>query len=887
MAAAFAALVSLQNNLRLIRNHPNHTFSFEEEQIQPLWGRVSFLIDFLKSYNYSHGAIRETTESLELRIARAAQEAEDVIEGHIVDQIRCGKTRSSRFLLDLHKVSEKLHYMRRKALNAFFLLLIAPSGMLEQSTYPSSSSSSTQSTPLLTSSMVGFDDILLQLLHLLARGPLSRRVIPIEGMGGIGKTTLAINAFHHPYIVQHFDVCLWATISQEYSIHKILAQLLSCLRRSTSGTFDEMRERLYKSLFGLRYLIVLDDMWNLKVWDDMNVKSLFPDTNNGSRVVVTTRLADVAYHLGDNGYGIAMSFLDEANSWHLFCQNAFAKQQVCPPELEETARKIVARCKGLPLAIVVVGGHLRKSPTALAYWENVAQSILYSTGNDEQCLNVLSLSYRYLPVHLKPCFLLLGAFPEDEEIFAQDVVKLWIAEGLIQHIDDFRLEDVAVYYLFDLFMRNLILVDKWDYKGAITTFKVHDIVREMCLQTAKEVQFLSVFETAGAIIREHRVVISGEAKHETISSDAPACCLISSRGRYSIHNPHDLKWLRTLSKVVTTLTSELIFQQVNLRYLNLNLVYIPHPVLYYLPSSISLLWNLQILTIIVPDQSKVIAPYGIWEMLQLRQIEVDPICLIDPLPVDQANEMVMRNLYKLLKVENFRLSEVVCKRIPNVRELRLSYCGKVSLYYCPRNLGCLHQLDYLALQFDGNTNWREFATSLTFPSSLRVLRLSGCCGVDWEELTMMVGSLPHLEMLLLFRNSVIGSVWTPVEGKFCHLKTLIIDGCGDLVCWNADNSHFPVLENLNLRDLSKLIEFPSGIGEIATLKSIDLRFCSASSTLSAMRTLLEQLELGNESLRLNVYFRGDEETMESFKNDVREEGLTSSSNLSLRLFSSK
>ncbi|XP_047945736.1 late blight resistance protein R1-A-like [Salvia hispanica] len=273
-------------------------------------------------------------------------------------------------------------------------------------------------------------------------------------------------------------------------------------------------------------------------------------------------------------------------------------------------------------------------------------------------------------------------------------------------------------------------------------------------------------------------------------------------------------------------------------------------------------------------------------MVQLRHIEVDMMCLIDPLPVDEANRMVMKNLYILLKVENLRLSEEVCKRIPNVRELELSYCGEVSWYYCPRNLVCFHQLQNLLLKFEGNSKWREFATSLTFPSSLRVLRLSGC-GVDWEELNMMVGSLPHLENLTLLQNSVIGSVWTPVEGKFCHLKALYIYGCGDLVCWNADNSHFPVLEQLYLEDLCKLIELPSGIGEIATLKHIYLRFCSASSSISAMRTLVEQEELGNESLRLTVSFRGNKEAVESFKNEVRGEGLTSSTNISLHFISSK
>ncbi|KAG6407167.1 hypothetical protein SASPL_130151 [Salvia splendens] len=392
---------------------------------------------------------------------------------------------------------------------------------------------------------------------------------------------------------------------------------------------------------------------------------------------------------------------------------------------------------------------------ALSYWENVAQSILYSTDIDEQCLNVLSLSYRYLPAHLKPCFLLLGAFLEDEEINVKDVFKLWIAEGFIEHFDDIRFEDVAAYYLWELLMRNLIFVVMVDYMGNVLTFKVHDLVREMCQQTAKKEKFLPVFETSGTMMRERQIVINREVNSETITFDAPVRCLICNKGCYGINNLYNLKLLRTLSKVVSTLTSESIFQQVNLRYLKIYLAYIP-------------------------------------------------------------------------------------------------------------------------------SQWREFAMSLTFPSCLRELRLFSC-GVDWEELTMMVGSLPHLEKLSLLQNSVIGSVWTPVEGKFCHLKILTIDGCGDLVCWNADNSHFPVLKYLYLRDLCKLIEFPSSLGEIATLEQIELRFCSASSTISAMRTLVEQEELANESLQLSVYFRGDEETMESFKNEIREEGLTSSTNLSLRL----
>ena len=109
MAAAFAALVSLENTLRLIYNHPNHSFHFEEKQTQSLGKSVRFLIDFMKSYDNSHGATKEAAEALEMQIA------EDVIESHM-DQIRSGKTRSSRFLLDLQKAIGDMDYMSRKTL---------------------------------------------------------------------------------------------------------------------------------------------------------------------------------------------------------------------------------------------------------------------------------------------------------------------------------------------------------------------------------------------------------------------------------------------------------------------------------------------------------------------------------------------------------------------------------------------------------------------------------------------------------------------------------------------------------------------------------------------------------------------------------------------------
>ncbi|GFQ05991.1 late blight resistance protein r1-a [Phtheirospermum japonicum] len=161
--------------------------------------------------------------------------------------------------------------------------------------------------------------------------------------------------------------------------------------------------------------------------------------------------------------------------------------------------------------------------------------------------------------------------------------------------------------------------------------------------------------------------------------------------------------------------------------------------------------------------------------------------------------------------------------------------------------------------------------NLKFPSSLKKLILEGS-RLQWEDMTM-IGSLPYLEVLKLEFGSVNGPEWKPVEGEFIRLKMLKIH-CVDLIYWNADNFHFPVLEELVLGSMSELEEIPLGIGEIPTLKLICLYYCSESSVISAMRIVEEQESLGNEGLRVLVEF-WDEGKLESFWAKVEPESFRS------------
>ncbi|KAH6758337.1 hypothetical protein C2S51_018572 [Perilla frutescens var. frutescens] len=892
--AAYAALVTLVNLMEDMQNHPRLSTCFDKKQIESLGEKVHFLLNFIESYD-SHGGSKEA-EDLEGEIVYAAQEAEDVIESHIVDRILAGDGETvSSFLLNVQKLIEEMDSIKKKIVE----IGIKNAGLKDKLPKDSMVAASSRPRTNRKTSMVGFEEELIQLMDVLTGQQSSRKIISIVGMGGMGKTTLTRNAYENSLIVQHFDIRAWATVSQEYSAREILLELLSYGVKSTSSDTDsELGERLYKNLLGKRYLIVLDDMWSMDAWDEVRV--FLPDNGHRSRIVITTRLSNLASHVSLSSF--VMNFLDKDKSWKLFCEKAFGEDGDCPLELVEIGKEIVEKCQGLPLSIVVIGGYLSKSTRKKEHWEYIANDVnsVLSFGEDDQCLKILSLSYSHLPAYLKPCFLYMGTIWQDGEIYYHELIRLWVAEGFLKPNKVQSLEEIGESYFNDLVERNLILVHWWG-NGRFATYKIHDLLRELCLKVAKKEKFLCVLKLLDCprpINRERRVAIHGNALEEdychiglygALKSEPLVRSLIGDIDADCL--PLDFRLLKILNVVseYEDLFNEdylegKFHQQVNLRYLGREYYFdedssgkihgSSYFTLLYLPSSISLLWNLQTLSL-HGNFDGIIAPCEIWEMPQIRHLFFNPIYLPEPPPSDQQHCLVLRNLQTLNEVGNFRLSEEVCKRIPNIKVLHIWY-GEPGISHS-NNLGRFCRLESLNCIFSEERISRDFALRLTLPSSLQELCLIKCF-LHWEELTI-VGSLPCLEVLRL-GSSMKGNEWNPIEGEFLRLKYMEIWSCDDLINWNADNSHFPVLESLNLRCFSKLAEIPSGIGEIPTLRHIQLEECGVFASISAMRILVEQERLGNLGLQLEVELRHQEDH-QKFKEMVQEEGLNSN-NLRLR-----
>ncbi|KAL8481970.1 hypothetical protein ACS0TY_028206 [Phlomoides rotata] len=205
----------------------------------------------------------------------------------------------------------------------------------------------------------------------------------------------------------------------------------------------------------------MDDIWSSEAWDQ--IRPFFPDNKNGSRVMITTRLSNLAFDLSGSR-DFQMNFLDEDTSWALLCKTVFGEEG-CPIELEDIAKEITRNCRGLPLSIVVIGGLLANSNMTRTYWEYILENLasFINLENDEYCLQLLRTSYKELPVHLKSCFLYMGIFPEDCEIRISKLIKLLVAEGILRPSEDKRLEDVAEEYIMELVDRNLILPHKLSY----------------------------------------------------------------------------------------------------------------------------------------------------------------------------------------------------------------------------------------------------------------------------------------------------------------------------------------------------------------------------------------------------------------------------------------
>ncbi|KAH0671170.1 hypothetical protein KY289_025663 [Solanum tuberosum] len=337
-----------------------------------------------------------------------------------------------------------------------------------------------------------FQEAMDQMKKQLLGGSRQLDVISLVGMPGIGKTTLAEKIYNDPDITSRFDVRAQCRMTQAYSWRGLLLSILSGVLEPIDRNEKEdgeLADELRRFLLTKRFLILIDDVWDDKVWD--NIHMCFKDARNGSRIILTTRLSNVANYAKCESEPHHLRLFRDDESWTLLQQQLFQGKS-CPPEIVDVGFRIAKICGGLPLFIVLVAGVLKEKKIIKAeLWKEIEESLcLLNIDSLEESMSIIGFSYRNLPQQLKPCFLYFGGLLKGKDIHVSKLTRLWVAEGFLQANEENGLEDAAECLLEDLISRNLVMGVEKRPNGKLKTCRVHDLLHKFCLEKSKQENFL-------------------------------------------------------------------------------------------------------------------------------------------------------------------------------------------------------------------------------------------------------------------------------------------------------------------------------------------------------------------------------------------------------------
>ncbi|PNY11560.1 CC-NBS-LRR resistance protein [Trifolium pratense] len=304
-------------------------------------------------------------------------------------------------------------------------------------------------------------------------------IISIVGLGGMGKTTLAQLVYNDHMIQGSFELKAWVYVSESFDVVGLTKAILESLDSLVNSENLELLQcRLQQRLTGKKYLLVLDDVWNKngEIWDHLLLP--FNKGSSGSKIIVTTRNKEVASSMKSSML-LDLEPLEESDCWSLFVRLAFHNRNVSEyPIHESIGKNIIDKCGGLPLAVKTLGNLLRRK-FSQSEWAKILETDLWCLSESDSKINpVLRLSYHNLPSNLKRCFAYCSIFPKGYTYDKNQLINLWMAEGLLKCCRGGKSEEELGNELFNdlesisFFQRSLYFEDN-------NSFVMHDLVNDL------------------------------------------------------------------------------------------------------------------------------------------------------------------------------------------------------------------------------------------------------------------------------------------------------------------------------------------------------------------------------------------------------------------------
>ncbi|XP_056165415.1 putative disease resistance RPP13-like protein 1 [Syzygium oleosum] len=719
------------------------------------------------------------------------------------------------------------------------------------------------------------------------------KVIPLVGMGGVGKTALAQQVYNDTRVIDYFDVRAWACVSDDFDVLAITKKILETTTNgylSCEGKdLDWLHDKLKEHLAGKKFLVVLDDVWNENYGNWTILLKPFQSGAKGSKIIVTTRNFRVAEIARARPYTLKELSRDACVTlfaFHALGVGNFNRH----PNLEELGLKIVEKCQGLPLAVKTLAGLLsfKVSPHE---WEAILNSKIWDLPEESNdILPALKLSYLHLPSYLRRCFAYCAIFPQDYEIERDELIHWWIAEGLLEGKERKDHWNAGLKYFNELVSRSLFQ----NSSSSELRFLMHDLVNDLAKLVAGATHFSS-----GELEFEHDKKNASLARHASFISSIHIVperfkiyhqmkglrSFISLRKQSSPYSflsqkvicdfLQELKYLRllSLSHYYIIEVPDCIGKLRHLRHLNLSYTNIEA-----LPKSIVALYNLEVLMLRGCDKL-IKLPEDMEKMINLRYLDITDTRSLRGMPLNIGNlvglEMLSKfivgtengsRLKELKNLENLR-GELCISDLHMVREARDAtdanlYTKKgicwLTMQWCQDfenfrdeeleakvlDLLCPHQnLQILKIFFYGGL---EFPSWLGSPPHVNIvhLRLHECRKAKTLPSLGQLSSLKELYIEGLNAICKVGSEFYGTRSPFMSLITLEFK---DMPLWE-DWSHwvgteevgvlFPRLEHLVIQDCPMLIgRLPSQLSSLIELEINSCPRMDASPSITSIPSL--------------------------------------------------